>query len=494
MLHANWDLLIGDGQPGCAALYEEGEQSVQYYRFGHDDTVEPLVFARTFHGTAPDYLEVSEEFRLFHNLWWDAKRSAHVAFDESGDAEDVIIVNADEVKIRSKHLKQYLAIRDLVLLIYFDLERKSSTPISALGLADQRVSVTEPELRYEIYSGDVGSHTEPGSFTRLFGKKLIRGMAKEKCGIWPYEEPKQYTEFMIQRSAGREPELWSADPIQLANYFGANPEAPHYLTPVFFRREVLNKYYSNPERYSVEDGYLRASGQWGMDIDNDLPDHVAAFLGDLGRDLPYKEQLYWRSFNVEPAGLISKVNYCRSILGVFTSPTRPDLLFKQEFGNFNDDWQRRFGWPLFKPLSGDDRHFWVSLRVPLAETQAEFDNQVLSISKVVVDSLNESELAKSTPKSNPGDKGITKLHNFLAVKGVQSFDDHIRFLRNLWDLRHGAGHRKGESYVRAARFFGVGERGFVSSFAGILCDSTALLKFLRAALLPHSDGFGSEES
>jgi hypothetical protein len=55
----------------------------------------------------------------------------------------------------------------------------------------------------------------------------------------------------------------TCDPDKLANYFGKNPEAPHYLTPVFFRAEVLEKYYADPGKYSVEDGSLRCGRLWG---------------------------------------------------------------------------------------------------------------------------------------------------------------------------------------------------------------------------------------
>ena len=57
-------------------------------------------------------------------------------------------------------------------------------------------------------------------------------------------------------------------PSYLANNFGANPEEPHYLTPVHFRREVLDKYYQKPGKYSVEDSILRCAYLWSMTMDN----------------------------------------------------------------------------------------------------------------------------------------------------------------------------------------------------------------------------------
>jgi hypothetical protein len=482
-----WDIMIGSGHPGCVVSGFGGEnQEVRYYRLG-DGPVEPIVVYREFHGAVPDYVEVSEEFRLFHRLCWDRKRDVYVAFDESGDPEDVITIKPDRVEIRSKYLKQYLAIRDMALLLYFDLDRYSTFGLSDLQLdPKQSESAKEPEIRYDMYSGPF-DFSGRRSFTQLLGKKVIRGFSKQECGIWPYEPVRQYADFLIQRERGGEPEAWNADHNRLANYFGANSEAPHYLTPVFFRREVLNKYYANPERYSVEDGYLRASGRWGLQMDNNHAECVVVFLGDLGRDLPYKEQLYWKTFNVEPAGSMSEVYFRRSILGQFTGPSRPDLLFKQALEQFSKDFLRLFGWPLFKPVSTGDEHFLTALRIPLSETQAEFDSQVLAISKCLIDSINEGELVKVISLQDPAPKGIGKLELFLGVHGVNGGEDHIRFLRNLWNLRHGAGHRKGESYTKAARFFKLEEQGFILAFEGVLRQAIDLLQFLRKALVPTPD-------
>jgi hypothetical protein len=53
---------------------------------------------------------------------------------------------------------------------------------------------------------------------------------------------------------------------------------------------VLTKYYAHPERYSVEDGFLRCQGLWGLKLDNNHHEYIIVFLGDLGRDLPSDEQ------------------------------------------------------------------------------------------------------------------------------------------------------------------------------------------------------------
>jgi hypothetical protein len=217
------------------------------------------------------------------------------------------------------------------------------------------------------------------------GKKIITGSAKISAG-------EVFEDFIIGTDDDGLPVSYSCDHDQLGNYFGANPEAPHYLTPVFFRRDVLNKYFANPRKYSVEDGYLRCSGLWGLQIDNNHHEYVIVYLGDLGRDLPSKERSYWKSFNVAPEGGGSEVNFRRSILGQFTSPVMKDLLFKEHFERFQNDWFRQYGWDLFKPLSKADQHYAIALRIPLSDEQSHFDDQVMALVKMLIDSINENEL------------------------------------------------------------------------------------------------------
>ncbi len=71
---------------------------------------------------------------------------------------------------------------------------------------------------------------------------------------------------------------------------------------------------------------------WGIRIDNNNPDYVCVFLGDLGRDLPEKDQIYWKSYNIPPEGEISETYFRRSFLGQFADPSSEDLIFKHKFG------------------------------------------------------------------------------------------------------------------------------------------------------------------
>ena len=119
----------------------------------------------------------------------------------------------------------------------------------------------------------------------------------------------------------------------MSNYYGANPTAPHYLTPVYFDTAVLNKYYSKPEIYKIEDGIIRCGVLWALYIDNSNPDYVSAYLGDLGRDLPSEsEQHYWRGFNKSVGGKLSSTKVKRDFMCIAADSESPDFVFKKHIG------------------------------------------------------------------------------------------------------------------------------------------------------------------
>ena len=117
------------------------------------------------------------------------------------------------------------------------------------------VSVNDQDdTSLSIHVGDV-MHDRQRPCSVLDGTKVVPAPPQEKAGVWPFAEHKEtYHDFIIGEDADGEPVKHTCDPEQLANYFGKNPDAPHYLTPVYFRREVLKRYYEHPSKYSMRDG------------------------------------------------------------------------------------------------------------------------------------------------------------------------------------------------------------------------------------------------
>jgi hypothetical protein len=463
----DWGLEPRHLRPGCI---EFGDGRIVYYRYGSEEGYEPLVLEREFGGIKPTSQELNEEFRLFHNLYFDSANAKYVKVMDDGSEQDVALVTTDKISIHITEIKQYLAIKGMALVVFFDVHHTFSEKLRVLGSAEESDVRQGQDFRYRytIRDSDFGD----GSFARIWGKKVLRGFPIEDCGIWPFterdEEETEYLDFLIGVDKKGKNILAPCD-----------PHGGRYLTPVYFRPDVLNRYYDGPTKYSVEDGYLRCGTLWGLEIHNDKPDYVTVFLGDLGRDLPETERSYWRSFNIPPAGPMSETALRRSILAEFTDPTKPDLVFKQDFLEFQTVWEKRHGWLLFRPLSEEDAHCFTSLRIPATAEQVEFDSQVMHLTKIMIDSLNEAQIAKETVCA-PGDKGISKVERYLTQRNVPDVEKHIGFLRDLQSLRStGAAHRKGGNYEKTAKKLRLHEKDRRAVYIEFLNSAIALLAALR---------------
>ncbi|MCV7289201.1 hypothetical protein H7J87_28135 [Mycolicibacterium wolinskyi] len=484
---AEWDLSIGGGMPGFTQYYTEGRpEEPTYLQFGNTSGIEPIVIVQEHHGGKPKSLpQVAEHFRLYHNLWPSPNGAQLIKLDDDGTEYIAAEITMDEVRIRTKLLRQYQAGRQLDLLTFVDsvqfVPSLKGQTVDYKSLSEQ-IRQIDCAVDFNASHGRTAGLNRP--FSRLLGTKVIEPPAREFAGISPYEnERENYPEFIIGESDNGEEIRHSCDPEKLANYFGKNPESPHYLTPVYFRRDVLVKYYDEPEKYSVGDGSLSCGYLWGVRVDNDHPDYVMVFLGDLGRDLPSAERDYWRSYNISPTGAMSDTNYRRSFLSQPVDPQAADLRLKQLYSRFRRDWKARYGWDLFRDPVAADEHVLKRLRVPLNNSQPEFEGQVMNMAKVLVDSLNESKLQELLGDKVEGEKGIAKLKRWLEHESYPDPDAIVTILQRVQRLRSRvAAHRKGsdyESFVRAE----LGDEGSVRGVSNLMAAASEMLVALRAVFL-----------
>ena len=226
----------------------------------------------------------------------------------------------------------------------------------------------------------------------------------------------------------------------------------------------------------------------GSEIDNHAPDKVIVMLRDLG-SLPYKEQQHWQAHNIPPEGGVSSTFYKRNFKGEWTNSDQPDLLFKQSYEQLQKACDEYLGWQLLRPLGHQDEHHFKGLRIPSTDEQRDFDELVLSLTKVLIDSLNQKELKKlislkqkqnlsSDQKENlKGSIGCLEIA--LSSCGVEDATNHITFLRKLQNLRSsGSAHRKGSNYQKIAKHFGIESQSLQVVFAGILKKAVEFLEFL----------------
>lgn len=478
-----YDLSPDGGTPEATCYYSKGgEPEVVYHRFGNDDGYEPLVISRSFHSLKPEYLEISEEFRLFHNLFHDKEADYYYKIDNSGNEALVAIVEPSCVRIRLLEIRQFLAIKEMHLSIQFDWREQSASTLEELGLKATAPNDSGEGLAiWGLNYGDIGMRG-CRAFSRLLGKAMIRPLPKDKSAFWGFatEPSKIYADFVIGLDEDGENILCSSNPAE----YHKHPNKPDYLTPVDFKKSVLDKYYQQPSKYKVEDGYLRCGSLWGLMMDNHHADKVTVWLGDLGRDLPESEHLYWKAHNIPPKGGTSETFFRRQILAEFAESDRAEHHFIHAYESFIDASSNIGAFPFLVELAPEDEHHVVSLQVPTTNEQKEFDELILSLAKILIDYLNEKELRGLLNPSNETkleSGSINLLERVFIDQKIDGSEEHIAFLRKLQELRSkGSAHRKGTDYKKLVGTMKAEKCTLSAIFEGLLCEATRFLEYLQA--------------
>ena len=315
----------------------------------------------------------------------------------------------------------------------------------------------------------------------MLAKRIIPAPPQDTCGIWPWDEtdPSDYPEFIIGEDEYGKPVKYTCEPDRLANYFGKNPDAPHYLTPVFFKPEVLQKYYDDSELYTVSDGYLSCSHLWGVKIDNEFFDVISVFLGDIGRDIPSEHWTHWLAYNVPPTQKMSDVAFLRAFLNQPTNSKNPEHCFKLAYNQLQSSWDEHWGWRLHRKAEGPDAGVLQRLRIPVNDTDAELRTQSINLALVLVDYLNERKLA-SYLSDTKNDKGIAKLRKFLEAHSYQYTERDVRLLQRIQRMRsriaaHSSGS-SGQAYLEDE----LGNDTPQEYIARLMTEATQMLDDLRA--------------
>lgn len=466
-------------RPGVTVYgaWDSGEAT--YYKWGNNTSIEPLVIKRDYNDLARDNIEIVEEFRFLFNLYYNSQSKEYV--DLENDTSVVKISDDNLVSIHKRYLKSYLAIKNMALIIHIDSRCTDIVEdIFPTDSFDYRNDDNTVFYTVNIGRGHNGIQEE--NFSILFGKKVLFGCKLKDCNIWPYNEKKQYIEFIVGVDDNGRELHYTCDPSKLSNYFGANPDAPHYLTPIFFDSAVLSKYYSNPEKYKVDDGIIRCGTLWSLYIDNQNTGYVSAYLGDLGRNLPSEqEQHYWRGFNKALDAKLSATKFKRDFMALPASSQSQDFVFKNTYVKTNRQFAEKAGWPLFLELDEQDRYNFEGLRIPINNSIVEMDMLVLSLVKVLLDSLNEKEIVSHLTGTYEKLVGsIAKLEVWFQEKQLTGYQDHIKFLRNLQELRSsGTGHRKGKSYQKISKVFDIQKENYTETFSNILESATLFLNYIN---------------
>ena len=461
---------------------ENFDDEIIWERYSDNRGLEPLVIIRDFDGIRPDYLEINQEFILFHKLYHDVKSNRFIKIDEAGHEDVVAIISKHEVKIRLKEIRQFLAVKQMFLSIQFDYKEFSNRSLEELKIPDDNAQEERNKSGcYSLFCGG-DALTSYNAFSRLYGKRLIFPPTKETVLNEKTKNAQRSVEFIIGENKNGE-EIFADSNLEVS---ANTTRKRQYLTRVCFRKEVLDKYYQEPRKYTVDDSTLSCGKLWYMKIDNHHSDVVYAWLGDIGSDLPYTEQLHWKSFNVPPSGSMSSTFINRQLLCEFTDSKRPEHQFMSLYFKFQETCNNILGWQILLTLNTEDYHHLKVIRVPSSEEQKQFDELILSLTKVIIDSLNEKGLNKLLSKDQKKDLvgSISRLEKVMQAFSFEGYEKHIHFLRILQSLRSsGAAHRKGSKYQKLIDDLEIEGMPLNDAFETILSKANDFLSYMTTAVL-----------
>ncbi|MDM3973782.1 hypothetical protein QRB36_06345 [Mycobacterium marseillense] len=277
------------------------------------------------------------------------------------------------------------------------------------------------------------------SMSRICGQYILAGQDTPRRPRWEeFHSATEYPEFIY----GSDPKTGAhlthtCEPNELGTYFDQDDSRLHYLTPIYFRRSVLQDYVAEPTRYEVTPFHLSCFNLWGIDISINTVGLVEVYLGDIGSKLPHEEWGHWRSYNVPPDGEMEEGRFRRDFYNQAVPSPDPIGEMRRAREAANEAARGLLGGDLWRSLPSDLELQYRSLMGPLTDDPSALVVPLLIVAKVFVDGLDSKLLKNAVGGSEKGEKSLALLGRLLTSRG--DADDSTKVLRDLYAIRSRGG-------------------------------------------------------
>jgi len=347
---------------------------------------EQLVFLRSFEGRTgtKGYFEVLQRFTHLFGLHFLERRNAYCRLDKNGDIEEVIRLSEFPhrgaqhggriITFNRVPLDEYLILTDSAMVRMFDFSRVPAPHFMGWSGNRERRSTKNPSLFYRI-------HIEPGHASYMRGCQVLRSLTPKDTVLRRHEfgadpEKRRHASFIALDWKNRVVRQISCAPGKTANYF-TKSRLPFETSPAFFRPEVLSKFKLDTEKYQLKDRSITCRGAWHLQsYDINEAGQVHTYIIYL-RNLPYDEQLYWKSFNERPKGTISKRAFESDFLASWSEEYDPLNSLKDKLRQW--EFARVPWWTLRSEGLFDLVHY------PVTASHAEWSDEILHLDQLVVE-------------------------------------------------------------------------------------------------------------
>ncbi|MFD9704350.1 hypothetical protein [Lentzea sp. NPDC059081] len=439
-------------------------------------TTEFFAQARRPSGSTSPVIELSHTF-----LWyWDAfpVKSGWSYLNRAGREQELVrwkqTDDSWKVEVRALELRSFLADSKRSAIIQFDYVTKiEHEPFERV---DDSFRNEWAHLDFHCLH-DRGMMSDRPAFSRLVGQYIISGLKTSRLPRWEErQQDRDYPTFIygVDTESGK-PLTHTCDPDNLGTYFDKDGTRLHYLTPVYFKREVLQPYAAEPARYSLSSNRLSCLNLWGISISFNSIGLVEAYLGDLGRDLPSDEWGHWRSYNVPPEGKMDEGRFRRDFLGQWASSKDVIGDLRRARAQASKVSSELLGSPLWKPLDGDIAAEFQSLIGPLTEDPAALGASLLVLTKAMIDAINNSPLKSSLDSYDKGDQSLRLLQRYVQQIGGEPDTTAILFNLQGFRSRGGIAHLAGSQKAKAAADLGIEGLSNIDAFESVVTRITSCL-------------------
>jgi hypothetical protein len=258
-----------------------------------------------------------------------------------------------------------------------------------------------------------------------------------------------------------------------------------FLTPVFFKKEVLIKYDIHPD-YRVTFasrtyGGIRQGDDFEISFGINRNGRLVMWLGDIAR-LPENEQFYLRSENVPSDHSSGSEFYDGQIECKFTDRAPEDQLFEQR-SRFLEACFARFRKKIAH-LESEVLGLAISVRRPVVDTPDQCHSVADALNKIYIESFNNKaleELLKTHGHDAPSSGSLKRLQKLVEV--ISPGEDVAKAMSPfyvLYDLRVACSHLSSHE-MQAEKLRCVKERLRLPEEADLFGIYDALIFALRTA-------------
>jgi hypothetical protein len=262
----------------------------------------------------------------------------------------------------------------------------------------------------------------------------------------------------------------STDPAATTNYFQAHEnDLPYEVTPAFFRPEVLSKYKTDREKYTVDDRELRCRASWRLRAyDVNDAGQVFAYICYL-RNLPYSEQLHWKSFNEAPKAAISERAFINDFKGEFVTFRNP----RAEMLSILERWQaRKTEWWTLR-----DEDLLHRANPPISSSKDEWGEAIMDLSKLVVEGFEIKHLRTTLTKMGKtydnADGSIALLERIVTARDPSRNPATLAGLRSVQHIRSKVKGHSGSSEGKALAQEALAKHGTYADHFKCSCQMVA---------------------